>query len=99
MNKYVSIILVFASLLNSCSSNKNDLEELNLKGKIWKLKETTYKGEEKLGKYQIGDKRYYGHQLYIFNEEGNLLGFSVLGVSNLGSEKPLVAELISNLKT
>ncbi|MDJ0901646.1 MAG: DUF2283 domain-containing protein [Xenococcus sp. MO_188.B8] len=32
------------------------------------------------------------------DEEGNLLGFSVLGVSNLESKKPLVAELISNLK-
>ena len=32
------------------------------------------------------------------DEEGNLLGFSVLGVSNLECEKPLVAELISNLK-
>lgn len=73
MNKYFSIILVFASLLTSCSSNKNDLEESNLKGKIWKLKETRYEGEEKFGKYQIGDKRYYGHQLYVFNEEGNLL--------------------------
>ncbi len=33
------------------------------------------------------------------DEEGNLLGFSVLGVSNLESKKPLVAELISNLKS
>ena len=33
------------------------------------------------------------------DEEGNLLGFSVLGVSNLESEKPLVVELISNLKS
>lgn len=73
MNRNFVIILVFAILLTSCSSNKNDLEELNLKGKIWKLKETRYEGEEKFGKYQIGDKRYYGHQFYVFNEEGNLL--------------------------
>ncbi len=32
------------------------------------------------------------------DEKGNLLGFSVLGVSNLESKKPLVAELISNFK-
>ncbi len=32
------------------------------------------------------------------DEEGNLLGFSVLGVSNLESKKPLVAELISSVK-
>lgn len=64
---------MFAILLGSCNSNKNDLEESNLKGKIWKLKETRFEGEEKFGKYQIGDKRYYGHQFYVFNEDGNLL--------------------------
>ncbi|ELS04558.1 Protein of unknown function (DUF2283) [Xenococcus sp. PCC 7305] len=32
------------------------------------------------------------------DEEGNLLGFSVLGVSNLEREKPLVVEFISNVK-
>ena len=32
------------------------------------------------------------------DQEENLLGFSVLGVSNLESKKPLVAELISDLK-
>ncbi|MEJ6663160.1 MAG: hypothetical protein QNL31_02555 [Flavobacteriaceae bacterium] len=73
MNSKLSIILIIATLLSSCTSNKNDLEESNLKGKIWKLKESRYEGEEKFGKYQIGDKRYYGHQLYIFNEEGNIL--------------------------
>ncbi len=33
-----------------------------------------------------------------FDLEGNLLGFSVLGVSSFDSEHPLVAELISNFK-
>jgi hypothetical protein len=32
------------------------------------------------------------------DEEGNLLGFSVLGVSNLATEKPLVAQLVANVK-
>lgn len=32
------------------------------------------------------------------DEEGNLLGFSVLAVSRLASDKPLVAELIANAK-
>lgn len=80
MNRNIAIILMFSALLMSCSSKKNDLEdkkndleELNLKGKIWKLKETTFEGEEKFGKYQIGDKRYYGHQLLVFNEDGNLI--------------------------
>ncbi|GAB4258226.1 MAG: hypothetical protein Kow0027_25690 [Saprospiraceae bacterium] len=73
MNKYFTIILAFASLLTSCSSNKTDLEKFNLKGKIWKVTKTVYEGEERFGKYKIGEKRYYGHQLYIFNEKGNLL--------------------------
>jgi len=33
------------------------------------------------------------------DEEGNLLGFSVLGVSNLATEKPLVAQLAANVKS
>ena len=31
------------------------------------------------------------------DEEGNLLGFSVLGISHLESKTPLVTELISNV--
>ncbi len=73
MKGQITIILILAALLTSCSSNKNDLEEYNLKGKVWKVKETRYYGEEKFGKYQIGDKSYYGHYFYIFNENGNLL--------------------------
>jgi len=64
---------MIAAILTSCSSKKNDLEESNLKGKIWKLKETRFEGEEKFGKYQLGDKRYFGHQFLVFNEEGNLI--------------------------
>ena len=33
------------------------------------------------------------------DEEGNFLGFSVLGVSNLATEKPLVAQLVANVKS
>ena len=33
------------------------------------------------------------------DEEGNLLGFSVLGVSNLATEKPLVAQLVANVQS
>ena len=64
---------MFAVLLTSCSSKKNDLEKYNLKGKVWKVNEITYEGVEKFGKYQIEDKNYYGHQSYIFNEDGNLI--------------------------
>ncbi|MGB5595365.1 MAG: DUF2283 domain-containing protein [Crocosphaera sp.] len=32
------------------------------------------------------------------DEQGNLLGFSVLGVSQLTDDQPLVADLLSNVK-
>lgn len=32
------------------------------------------------------------------DEQGNLLGFSVLGVSQLRDDQPLVADLLSNVK-
>lgn len=69
---------MFAILLTNCSSKKNDLEESNLKGKIWKIKETKFEGEERFGKYQIGEKRYFGHQFYVFNEEGYLIDYQQL---------------------
>jgi hypothetical protein len=72
MNRKTTLILMIAVFLASCNSNKNDLEESNLKGEIWKVKETSYEGEEKFGKYQIGDKNYWGHQFYVFNKDGNL---------------------------
>ena len=73
MNIKLTAFLMCTALMFGCSSNKNDLEESNLKGEIWKLKETSYEGEEKFGKYQIGDKNYWGHQFYVFNESGNLI--------------------------
>jgi len=73
MKIQITLILILVALLTSCNSKKNDLEESNLKGKIWKVKETRFDGEEKFGKYQIGDKSYYGHQFYVFNEDGNLI--------------------------
>lgn len=73
MNTKLTAILMCTTILFGCNSNKNDLEDHNLKGKIWKLKETSYEGEEKFGKYQIGDKNYWGHQFYLFNESGNLI--------------------------
>jgi len=33
------------------------------------------------------------------DQDGNLLGFSVLAVSRLSSEKPLIAELIASVKS
>lgn len=72
MNRKITLIFTIAVLLVSCNSNKNYLEELNLKGKIWKLTQISYKGEEKFGKYQIGDKNNWGHLIYVFNKEGNL---------------------------
>ena len=74
----ITIILIFATLLTSCNSKKNDLEKYNLKGKVWKLKQTTYRGEKKFGKYQIGDKINYGHSFQIFNEDGNLIETQIL---------------------
>lgn len=62
MKGKITIILMLAALLTSCNSNRNDLEKYNLKGKVWKVKETRYYGEEKFD----------GHRLYIFNEDGNL---------------------------
>jgi hypothetical protein len=64
---YILILTIFAS----CNSKRNDLNELNLKGDIWKIQETSYEGEEKFGEYVVGDKNYWGHSYYEYNRAGN----------------------------
>lgn len=76
--KKLAELFFIAIIAISCNTKKTDLEESNIKGKVWKIQETSFKGEEKFGKYQIGDKNYYGHSLYIFNERGNLIESQVL---------------------
>jgi len=73
MKQNLILIFTLSALIIGCNSKRNDLEESNLKGKIWKIQESSFKGEEKFGKYQIGDKNYWGHSLYIFNEDGNII--------------------------
>ncbi len=73
MIRKITWIIVFTALISSCNSKKNDLEKSNLKGGIWKLTETTFDGEEKIGKYQIGEKKNWGHTIYVYNEEGILI--------------------------
>lgn len=65
-------ILIF-TILASCNSPKNDLDESNLKGDVWKAQETSYAGEEKYGEYVVGDKNYWGHSYNEFNKLGNLV--------------------------
>ena len=74
----ITLILIVAVILSSCTVKKNTLEELNLEGKIWKIKETRFAAEENFGKYQIGDERYYGRIFYDFNEDGNLIEIKLL---------------------
>lgn len=76
--KNLTGLFFIAIIAISCNTMKTDLEEFNIKGKVWKIQETSFEGEEKFGKYQIGDKNYYGHSLYIFNEKGNSLEHQVL---------------------
>jgi len=71
--KQILGFLLLAIIAISCNSNQTDLKESNIKGKVWKIQESSFEGEEKFGKYQIGDKNYSGHGLYVFNDFGNLL--------------------------
>lgn len=65
-------ILLILSFLASISPGTIDLETFNLNGKVWKVKEISYEGEDNMGEYQLGDKDYSGHSLFVFNEKGIL---------------------------
>ena len=69
MRQPIYIILCLITL-SACSDKRNGLDDLNLKGNVVKYYETKYEAEEKFGKWDIGDKSYYGHNLVIFNDDG-----------------------------
>jgi hypothetical protein len=69
--KYLFIILS-TSILIGCTKKNNTLKNYNFKGKVHKVYENTYDAENKFGKWQIGDKKNYGHSLMTFNENGYL---------------------------
>lgn len=77
MKQYIGLFLI-AALAISCNSQKNSLDELNVKGKVWKIQETSFYGEEKFGKYQIGSRSYYGNNLSVFNEDGYIMEYHSL---------------------
>ncbi len=65
-------ILLILSFLASISPETITLKTFNLNGKVWKVKEISYEGKENKGQYQLGDKDFSGHSLYVFNENGFL---------------------------
>lgn len=87
MKKIITVFLVIATFFTSCGFKKNDLEKSNLKCKIWKLEETKFEGKDKLGKYQIGNKKEYGHRFVMFNREGNIIENKLL----YGKEEEILA--------
>lgn len=76
--KRILIIFISTTIITSCSKSKTDLDNYNLKGKVWKVQETTYDASEKFGKYYSDDKEYSGHSYYEFNDSGNLIEFRSL---------------------
>ena len=72
-----TILWLFTAVIfiTGCNSQTNSLDEKNLKGKVWKIQETSYEGVEKSGKYELGKKNYSGNYQYIFNEKGNVIEY------------------------
>ena len=69
MKKIVITLIAFIQF--GCSSNeKNNLQEMNLKGNIKSVKEIYYDGNEKFGEYVKEDWKYTIE--YFFNESGNI---------------------------
>ena len=68
--KQILYIIICLITLSACSDKRNGLDELNLKGDVVKYYQTQYEAEEKFGKWELGDKSYYGHSLMIFNDDG-----------------------------
>jgi hypothetical protein len=69
MKNLISLILILT--LSSCGDKQiSDLEKYNINGSVWKIEQINYKGQEKFGQIEKGEKNYEGHYLYIFNDLG-----------------------------
>ncbi|WP_120488692.1 hypothetical protein [Bergeyella cardium] len=74
MKKILTIILAMFCLA-SCKNKKNDLTEMNLKGKVKSIRETRYKAVEKFGEAVKvkGDISDSDIEELLFNEKGNII--------------------------
>src|ERR1035437_1229094 len=70
MRKLFLLLIVIASIAkqSQAQNHKTDLQEMNLKGKVKSLKESTYQATDKGGKVQK-EKIYVSYD-YVFNEQG-----------------------------
>ena len=68
--KNIAITLIIFILFGCSSNEKNNLQEMNLKGNIKSVKEIYYDGNEKFGEYVKEEWKYTIE--YFFNENGNI---------------------------
>lgn len=83
MNKTLITLFITSILMVFCKpeaelTTKTDLTKYNLKGKVWKVQETTYNAQWRGGEYSTGYKKHSGHSYYEFNEIGNVVEFRSL---------------------
>lgn len=62
------VFVILAYTLSSCNSKQNSLDENNVKGNVSKIYQNTFTSVEKFGKWEIGEKKYYGNYSMTFNE-------------------------------
>ena len=67
------VLLTISIGCNNTNEFKNDLERLNLKGKVKTLKWTPYEAVEKFGEVTKGEIAIGENYSIVFNEEGNMI--------------------------
>lgn len=71
MKKIVTLLAISLALF-SCTGKKNDLQRMNLKGKVKSVRQIPYRAVEKFGEVQKGAVEPFGDNMFwLFNEQGN----------------------------
>ena len=74
--KQFACLLIITVLFFSCKSGKynlqSDLNESNLKGKVWKIEKTIHKADAKV-RCSCGEREECNQTRYVYNEKGNLV--------------------------
>lgn len=82
--KQLACLFITVVLFYTCNSEKynyqSDLEESNLKGKVWKVEKTIHNADEKVTTCPCGEREECKQALYVYNGKGNLVESTTIDI-------------------
>lgn len=77
MNVFFRVVVFFITVMSIIScADESRYKDWGLKGRVKSFKETLHEPEHKFGKWEAGEKRFYGNFRVSFDEKGKLVDIS-----------------------